>query len=195
MKNLNEKSKKAVAAVIFTVCLCVLSAIAVTTITIPHAKKYAAAIALYNSLRLIRKEYAFLQLTQKHGAQLHTQFYNIYSQATNTLVGAGGCGRPAGIRLMPPMSTMTEASSNLVTVSTMIMSVFAPLCGSKKPCRKNAWQKRKIASSKLHTVTATIIYHVKRFLLLKKQCPVLKKQADGKMLTKRSKSAEKKLRF
>ena len=46
----------------------------------------------------------------------------------------GGCGRPATIRIMPPMSTMTARSIPMVTMSTMITTVFAPHyshCGEK----------------------------------------------------------------
>ena len=40
----------------------------------------------------------------------------------------GGCGRPAMIRLLPPLSAMTARSFTLVTTLTM-MTAFAPRCG------------------------------------------------------------------
>lgn len=83
MKNLNEKSKKAVAAVIFTVCLCVLSAIAVTTITIPHAKKYAAAIALYNAGNYEEALVSFHALGDYKDSQSKMQECKFASQLTD----------------------------------------------------------------------------------------------------------------
>ena len=57
----------------------------------------------------------------------------------------GGCGRPATIRIMPPMSTMTATSMRTATMSTTITMLSAPHCshmvwsfcvGTQSPCRE-----------------------------------------------------------
>lgn len=42
----------------------------------------------------------------------------------------GGCGRPAAVRAVPPMSVMTGRFIALVVVSSVTMTACARLCGS-----------------------------------------------------------------
>lgn len=65
-------------------------------------------------------------LMQRHKEQIRTIL--IKPQVAQTLAG-GGCGRLAIIRIMPPMSSVTARSITVVTISTMIISAFAPLYG------------------------------------------------------------------
>lgn len=46
-----------------------------------------------------------------------------------TATAGGGCGRPATVRIMPLMSTMTATSTRSATLSTAIVVPSAPLCG------------------------------------------------------------------
>ena len=42
----------------------------------------------------------------------------------------GGCGRPATVRIMPPVSAVAAASLSTAAMSSTIAVLSAPLCGS-----------------------------------------------------------------
>ena len=42
----------------------------------------------------------------------------------------GGCGRPANVRIVLPVSAMSAVSTRTALMSTEVVVPFAPLCGS-----------------------------------------------------------------
>ena len=63
----------------------------------------------------------------------------------------GGCGRPALIGTMPPVSAVAGRSFAMAALSTILVTVFVPLCGLiwhlKSSNLSSSTQRRKAQSS------------------------------------------------
>ena len=95
----------------------------------PQPIKYfcSASTKLKSILIVTKQENVHQRLMQRHRG--HIQVIAIKQQVAQPRAG-GGSGRPALFRLTPPMSTLTARSITMVAVSAMILTLFAPLCGS-----------------------------------------------------------------
>ena len=96
--------------------------------TLQRIKYFCSASTRWRSISIVMKqENVHRQLMQRH--REHRRAILLKPQVAQPLAG-GGCGRPAMIRVVPPMSTLAATSSSSATMSSAVSMPFAPRCGS-----------------------------------------------------------------
>ena len=85
----------------------------------------------YSYSASMKRKGIFPQMTQESVNRLRILRMPWRTKSILTAATAcGGCGRPALIRIMPPVSTLMVRSVTFLVLSATMIFVFAPLCGS-----------------------------------------------------------------